>query len=584
MRFTSRWLALSMFVTCCGAWAACAATESGSDDPGSGGGKTGSGGASGGAGGDGGTPSFSVGSGGSGAGSTGGGIDRDPETCAEAATYRSYVGCDFWPTVTYNPVYSLFDFTAVVANASAQPAEVRVTRGDAEVASVTIPPGSLERVYLPWVPELKGRDFDGCTNGGRPTASVRVNDGAYHLTSTVPVTVWQFNPLEYKAGSGGPPGKDWTCPHAPSLCNGNGVDCLSVSNDAALLLPATALTGNYRLFGKSGAMTGYADPTLDSDTPAAYAITGTQDGTQVSIKLAPGADVVGGSGVIAASGGQEMTFTLDAGDVVELLAKRGAVFGGPNADLSGSLILADRPVQVISLIPISNIPTPVVANNGYADHLEETLVPAEVLGDDYLVAPPSTPQGNQVKHVVRLYGNRDGTTLTYPSGNPPPGAPTTLGAGQVVELGPLSDAFEVKGSHEFAVGSFMMGGQVQDPPNGTRGDPAFSLMVSTAQFRKKYIFLAPTDYDVSYADIFLPAGAVVTLDGAPLSAAPTPIGSSGWSIARALLGSSDRNGTHVLESDKEVGLQVMGFGHATAYYYPGGLNLKLIAPPPDVPL
>ena len=40
------------------------------------------------------------------------------------------------------------------------------------------------------------------------------------------------------------------------------------------------------------------------------------------------------------------------------------------------------------------------------------------------------------------------------------------------------------------------------------------------------------------------------------------------------------NGAHHLESDKTIGLQIMGFGHATAYYYPSGLNLKLIAPPP----
>ena len=39
------------------------------------------------------------------------------------------------------------------------------------------------------------------------------------------------------------------------------------------------------------------------------------------------------------------------------------------------------------------------------------------------------------------------------------------------------------------------------------------------------------------------------------------------------------NGAHVLVSDKEVGLQVIGYGFATSYQYPGGLNLKGIAPP-----
>jgi hypothetical protein len=41
-------------------------------------------------------------------------------------------------------------------------------------------------------------------------------------------------------------------------------------------------------------------------------------------------------------------------------------------------------------------------------------------------------------------------------------------------------------------------------------------------------------------------------------------------------------GAHKLTSDQPVGLQVMGFGHATSYYYPGGLNLKFIAEVPVV--
>ena len=37
-------------------------------------------------------------------------------TCADAATQKSYVGCDYWPTVTPNAVSSDFDFAVVVAN------------------------------------------------------------------------------------------------------------------------------------------------------------------------------------------------------------------------------------------------------------------------------------------------------------------------------------------------------------------------------------------------------------------------------------------------------------------------------------
>src|SRR5262249_38129788 len=34
----------------------------------------------------------------------------DPKTCAEAAAAKSYVGCDYWPTVTSNIVSDVFDY------------------------------------------------------------------------------------------------------------------------------------------------------------------------------------------------------------------------------------------------------------------------------------------------------------------------------------------------------------------------------------------------------------------------------------------------------------------------------------------
>jgi hypothetical protein len=512
------------------------------------------------------------------------GAIEQPTTCAQAASSRSYVGCEFWPTVVFNPVYSVFDFAAVVANASAVPAEIKVERGGSQVATVTVAPGDAEPVFLPWVAELKGKDFDSCTGGARPTASVRVNHGAYRLTSSVPVTVWQFSPLEYKSGSGGPAGKNWACPYPPALCNGNGHDCLSVNNGATLLLPAPALTGNYRLFGQSSSTYGSAYPAeTDQDSPGAYAITATRDGTNVTVSLVAGADVEAGSGVPATKGGSSLTFALDAGDVVQLLGTRGATYNAKDSDLSGSLVSADKPVQVIAFNAITDIPSPLQAGSGWADHLEETVLPAESLGNHYLVAPPTAPQGNTVGHYLRFYGNRDGTTLTYPSGGMPPGAPTTLDAGQVVDVAaPVNEPFEVRGSHELAIASIMMGSQIQDPSADPRGDPSLSFAVAVEQYRHQYIFLAPPDYEVSYADIVIPSGAHVALDGAPLTGAASPIGSSGWSVVRQLLAPAGK-GAHRLESDKEVGLQIMGFGHATSYYTSGGLNLKLIAPPPPPP-
>jgi hypothetical protein len=217
------------------------------------------------------------------------------------------------------------------------------------------------------------------------------------------------------------------------------------------------------------------------------------------------------------------------------------------------------------------------------DHVEESVLPAETLGKHYFVTVPTAHHGGAVGHVVRIYGNVDGTSLTYP-GQKPPGAPATISAGQVVDLGVVSQDFEIVGDHAIAVESFSLGAQLSDPDvpiNEAKGDPDQSQMTAVEQYRTKYIFLTPTDYDVSRVDIVMPLSAQVTFDGEALATPVTPL-SSGFGIARVKLGLGN-NGAHVLTSSAPVGIQVMGYGSYTSYQYPGGLNLGAIAPPPEPP-
>jgi hypothetical protein len=509
---------------------------------------------------------------GTGAGSTGtftgagggggeGGLTGDPKTCAEAAEYRTYLGCDFYPTVTANNVWSLFDYAVVVANAGDTPAEVTVSRGPNQIATETIPPNELRPIYLPWVTQLKGPDFDECTGAVPITSSTKLADGAYHLVSSVPVTVYQFNPLQY-APQGGPPGKNWN--NCPADACFFGIECFTYSNDASLLLPSTAMTGNYRVAGYPGWSAANLGSTLT--------ITGTADATNVNVYLGGSGAVLAGGGITAANANGQVSFSLQRGEVAQLV-------GNASSDFSGSLVQADKPVQVIAGLPCTNIPDGQPA----CDHIEESVFPAETLGQRYFVAVPTNPRGNPIGHVVRIVGNVDGTILSYPSGTPA-GAPATIDAGQVVNLGIVSQNFEIVGDNEFIVATFQVGASLGDPgqPQETSmGDPAASMATSVEQYRTKYVFLAPTDYLESYVDVVMPDGAQVTIDGAPMGVSPTPIG-SGYGIARVNLGPGN-NGAHLLQSTLPVGIQVMGYGYYTSYQYPGGLNLTLIAPPPPIP-
>ncbi|MRG95272.1 IgGFc-binding protein [Polyangium spumosum] len=495
-----------------------------------------------------------------GAGGAGGGDPGvDPVTCEEAAAARTYIGCDFWPTVVANNVWSIFDYAVVVANAGDQPAEVTVTRGATTVATATVPANDLAKIYLPWVPELKGPDANNCGSATPLSATVRVADGAYHLVSSRPVTVYQFNALEY-GPQGGPPGKDWSsCPG--QFCGFPGpLECFSYSNDASLLLPATAMTGNYRITSYKG--------WAGANIGAYFAVTGTQDGTNVQVKVSGKGEIVGGGGIPSTPANGLASFSVNRGEVVEVLF-------APSSDPAGSLVYADKPVQVIAGIPCTQMPEGVVA----CDHIEESVFPAETLGKRYFVTVPTSPGGGAVGHVVRVFGNVNGTKLTYP-GATPPGAPLSINAGQVFDLGQVGQDFEIVGDHEFAVASFQLGTQLVDL-FGDNGDPAQSLATAVEQYRLKYVFLAPNDYNESYVDIVQPLSATVTLDGQVLGASPTPI-SSNFGITRVPLGPG-KNGAHVLTATEPVGIQVMGYGSATSYQYPGGLNLGTIAPPPPPP-
>lgn len=488
------------------------------------------------------------------------GDGQDPVTCEQALAAKSYVGCDYWPTVSANIVQNVFDFAVAVANVGAEKANVTVTGPGGTNEVITVEPGSLGTVYLPWVPELKGGA------SGLPASTV-AKKSAFHLVSDRPVVVYQFNPLEFRA-AGGKPGKDWsTCQKPPVFPQPP--ECYSYSNDASLLLPSSAMTGAYRVMGPTGFSRG--QPLMGTT----LTVTATADGTKVELKLGAKAKVVAGGPIPATQPGGTVTLTLDAGDVAELVADAGSGF-----DFSGSLLIADKPVQVITGVPCIDVPQNVQA----CDHVEETVFPAETLGKRYVVMTPTGPKANQVGHVVRFYGNVDGTKLTY-APSKPAGCPDTLAAGEVVDCGEVTSDFEVTGDQSFGVGTFMLGGEKADPDFNPlslaqpQGDPSQSFPVAVEQYRQRYVFLAPNDYKTSYVDVIASPGTKLTLDGADVSAQLQPLSGTAYERARVKLGSG-KDGVHTLEGDKPVGIQVIGYGDNTSYQYPGGLNLGRITTVP----
>ena len=500
----------------------------------------------------------------------GGGMTHDPVTCAEAATSKSYIGCDYWPTVTGNAVWSVFDYAVVVSNPGTVAVNVTVTGGALSATKMaTVAPGELTYIALPWVPSLKGEDADSMGHPTPMTASVYAAKGAYHLVADAPVLVYQFNALEYKSGSGNDlNGMPW------SSCPASGFPCNSYSNDASLLLPSTAMTNNYVVTGLAG-----DDSSFGAGNASYAVITATADATTVILKLSATADILASSGntKIAktpknSGAPAKVTFTLDAGDVLELLTSNGSAY-----DLTGSIVQSTAPVQVI----VGNACTFAGDQMGSCDHVEETVLPVQTWGKQYVVTGPTGPNGDKPGHIVRIYGGIADSTLTFTPAVS--GAPSTIKAGTVAKFTTSKD-FVVSGSTEFVVSSEQQTAEIVDPnfdPSQSQGDPSLSFMVAVPQFRDKYLFLAPTDYPTNFADVVMPDGTTLMLDGAAVTAGVSFVG-GGFSVVRIPLPDGSSKGAHTLTGTAPFGIQVVGYGTATSYQYPGGLDLKVIsdAPPP----
>jgi len=345
--------------------------------------------------------------------------------CTPENIGQSYFGCDYFPTLTNNQLVSkIFDFAVAVSNTTAFPVTLTVTRGPTTVNTATLAANSVQILTLPWIDALDQQ------------VTQRVVDGAYRLRSTRPVTVYQYNPLQYLKGG-----------------------AFSYTNDASLLLPVNVWTGNYRVVSRNHWVFG------GSHYGGLYAVTASQDKTTVNVTPSPtGGKVLPGAGIGSNGVG---TVTLDAGDVLQVFTASAG--GAPDvSDLTGTLIAADKPVQVIGGHLCTNIPYSVVA----CDHIEESIPPLETLATDYIVtAPLITPASTKVR-MVRIVSTVNATTLTY---DPPyPGAPPQLGvAGSYAEIPATDSDFGIHASHPILVAEYFTGQQ----QGGGSGDPAMALAV-----------------------------------------------------------------------------------------------------------
>lgn len=448
--------------------------------------------------------------------------------CAPDQIGRSYIGCDYYPTITGNMVSNAYSFAVAISNTTMAAARVTLEGGALPAPDVfEVGPGQVVTRTLPWRVDLKlcsAPHWNECL--ALATTSVLATNGAYRLRSTQPVTVYQFNPLDFFLAA------------APEN---------SYTNDASLLLPANAWRDEYVVAGWGGMTT----------NPALVAVTASEPDTMVTIQST--APVKGELGAPAIDAGGSATVELARGDVLQL--------GTAMVDFTGTRITANRPIQVISAHYCANVPD----FFGDCDHLEESMFPIATLGARYLITTPALPTLPDGKEqLVRIVATADQTTLSFDP--PQPGVATQLArAGDFIEVPRRVANYQITANHKVLVAQFMLGQQVA----GNTGDPSMALAVPIEQFRDHYQFHAPTNYETNYIDVVAPLATQILLDGAPLPPLRA-IGNSGWGTARVehLAGGPGNDGNHAIAGSQPFGITVYGYGEFTSYWYPGGLDLK----------
>jgi hypothetical protein len=495
--------------------------------------------------------------------------------CEINAKQPVYMGCDFWAVDLDNSFLPWREldaqgaqFSVVISNPSDRyPATVTVDGVEGPVledsGGVLFPtdpllPGEL-RIY-----NLPRRDVDGTV----------VAPLGYHIRSSVPITAYQFNPLE-------------------------NVDVFS--NDASLLLPEH-VTGKYYFIMTREESWEYLRSYL---TVLAIRPGDTHVTVDLTAPTLVGTNERTGAPIPHMEPGDTYSVTLQQYDVLNI--ETDAI----GADMTGSVVLADRQVVVFGGSEASNVPntnhcvleqgvcewdgeTPCTEHQdcndaGFvtccADHLEQQLYPVKSWGTRY-VAARSYPRNEELDSYRIIAAENATLVTTLPVQTNIP----VLNRGEWVDFESGQD-FEIQATKPVLVGQYLAckeapGPNLQgelEPGDAGIGDPAFILLVPVEQFREDYVFLAPNKYALDYVTVTAPAAATVWFDcpetdPARIPDACEPIGEDEWSWFMSGEYKATRfpvaDGVHRVHASAPVSVYAYGYDERVSYGYPAGLDIK----------
>lgn len=474
--------------------------------------------------------------------------------CIAAEQSNSSTGCEFWALKTaLRPQADGACFAAFVANTWAKNVHINVAFDGAPLDPTAfayipkvdaggvvsyapydgiagLPPGEVAILFLSRYDQ--GVSVIDCPKPaalGLETGFSGTGIGkAFRITTDYPVTAYQMVPF-------------------------NGATSGTAS--ATMLMPTSAWGTNYIAINAYKAI---PDPPPPANLIGGYpslVVVAKDDATKVT--LLPNVDLVGGPGVPAAMANTQATYTLNAGQYLQITQP---------AELTGSPIEADKPIGVFGASTCMRIPT----TQTDCDPGQQQLPRVKALGHEYVaVRYKSRDLQNEEATRWRLVGIVDGTALTWEPAKPE-NAPTSIKLGEVLEFeatGPFI-ARSQDSDHPFYLAEYMTGGT----PFANVGDPDWHNVVPPAQYLRKYVFFTEPSYPETSLVVVRVRSKItkefspVTLKCAGELTGWTPLGSDyEWTRLNLVTGdflgvNGCTNATQELSSDAPFSVTVWGWG------------------------
>lgn len=366
-------------------------------------------------------------------------------------------------------------------------------------------------------------------------AGVGIWPKGIHITSDQPIVAWQFNPFNSEGAA---------------------------SNDGSLLLPQNSLGKKYYAITRGSGAPMMNLPAQHGYFTVVAASKGTTNVTvTVTAKVAPNIP----AGIPSLIPGKSFKVALSQYDVLNVEGLGALDIAAGPANLTGSFIDADKPVAVFGGHEEDVEGQGAEGGTCCAEHVEEQLMPLESWGSEALCVK-TKPRGDDPDIWIVMAGEDNVQIKTNPSIAGLDGK-TIAKAGQSIEVKTQSSFF-LQATGKIQVAQLILSGQ--QTQQGT-GDPTMMIVPPKSQYRSDYVILTAAGYGTNWTSVVRPAGVEIKMDGQVLGAGDfSPFGDGSWEIAYEQV----KTGAHTFEGKEPFGMMVYGYGNATAYGYPGGMNLK----------